>query len=168
MILKGANDNGPAQRTTGLDERIGSLFQPDTLLSEDYAANFRRKLPLEAEDEIGSKPASLKALLVNACGPRHGKGAPEISVLIISMLLHRAGTGQAPRLLFVSRAGKAGKSCALTVPVVPAWQPADSVCWLREVSITRQLEAVRPCAHWPVACMRRVEPGAVVAGVSRV
>ena len=49
MILKGANDNGPAQRTTGLDERIGSLFQPDTLLSEDYAANFRRKLPLEAE-----------------------------------------------------------------------------------------------------------------------
>jgi hypothetical protein len=49
MILKGANDNGSAQRTTGLDERIGSLFQPDTLLSEDYAANFRRKLPLEAE-----------------------------------------------------------------------------------------------------------------------
>ena len=49
MILKGANDNGPAQRTTGLDERIGSLFQPDTLLGEDYAANFRRKLPLEAE-----------------------------------------------------------------------------------------------------------------------
>ena len=49
MILKGANDNGPAQRTAGLDERIGSLFQPDTLLGEDYAANFRRKLPLEAE-----------------------------------------------------------------------------------------------------------------------
>jgi len=49
MILKGPNDNGPAQRTTGLDERIGSLFQPDTLLAEDYAANFRRKLPLEAE-----------------------------------------------------------------------------------------------------------------------
>jgi hypothetical protein len=49
MILKSANDNGPAQRTAGLDERIGSLFQPDTLLGEDYAANFRRKLPLEAE-----------------------------------------------------------------------------------------------------------------------
>ena len=28
---------------------IGSLFQPDTLLGEDYAANFRRKLPLEPE-----------------------------------------------------------------------------------------------------------------------
>lgn len=49
MILKGPNDNGPAQRTAGLDERVGSLFQPDTLLGEDYAANFRRKLPLEAE-----------------------------------------------------------------------------------------------------------------------
>ena len=32
-----------------MDERIGSLFQPDTLLGEDYAANFRRKIPLEAE-----------------------------------------------------------------------------------------------------------------------
>jgi hypothetical protein len=49
MILKSSNDNGPAQRTTGLDERIGSLFQPDTLLGEDYASNFRRKFPLEAE-----------------------------------------------------------------------------------------------------------------------
>ena len=49
MILKSSNDNGPAQRTAGLDERIGSLFQPDTLLGEDYASNFRRKFPLEAE-----------------------------------------------------------------------------------------------------------------------
>jgi len=32
-----------------MDERIGSLFQPDTLLGEDYAANFRRKIPLEPE-----------------------------------------------------------------------------------------------------------------------
>jgi hypothetical protein len=32
-----------------MDERIGSLFQPDTLLAEDYAANFRRKIPLEPE-----------------------------------------------------------------------------------------------------------------------
>jgi hypothetical protein len=38
-----------AQRVHGLDERIGSLFQPDTLLSEDYSANFRRKFPLEPE-----------------------------------------------------------------------------------------------------------------------
>jgi hypothetical protein len=32
-----------------LDERIGSLFQPDTLIGEDYASNFRRKIPLEPE-----------------------------------------------------------------------------------------------------------------------
>jgi hypothetical protein len=32
-----------------MDDRIGSLFQPDTLLGEDYAANFRRKIPLEPE-----------------------------------------------------------------------------------------------------------------------
>ena len=48
MILKGSNENG-APKTAANDERIGSLFQPDTLLGEDYAANFRRKLPLEPE-----------------------------------------------------------------------------------------------------------------------
>ena len=48
MILKGSNDNG-ARKTAAVDERIGSLFQPDNLLGEDYAANFRRKLPLEPE-----------------------------------------------------------------------------------------------------------------------
>ncbi|MGE5854099.1 MAG: hypothetical protein ACM35E_13255, partial [Deltaproteobacteria bacterium] len=48
MILKGSNENG-APKTAAIDERIGSLFQPDTLLGEDYAANFRRKLPLEPE-----------------------------------------------------------------------------------------------------------------------
>lgn len=41
--------NGSVQRTHALDERIGSLFQPDTLLGEDYAANFRRRVPLQAE-----------------------------------------------------------------------------------------------------------------------
>jgi len=39
------NSNG-GQRSHGMDERIGSLFQPDTLLGEDYASNFRRKFPL--------------------------------------------------------------------------------------------------------------------------
>ena len=48
MIGKSSNDNS-AHRTVGVEERIGSLFQPDTLLGEDYAANFRRKLPLEPE-----------------------------------------------------------------------------------------------------------------------
>ncbi|HEX2930876.1 MAG TPA: hypothetical protein VHV54_14235 [Candidatus Binatia bacterium] len=42
------NSNG-GSRSHVVDERIGSLFQPDTLLGEDYAANFRRKFPLEAE-----------------------------------------------------------------------------------------------------------------------
>jgi hypothetical protein len=44
-----SNENGARQRSHGVDERIGSLFQPDTLLGEDYAANFRRKIPLEPE-----------------------------------------------------------------------------------------------------------------------
>jgi hypothetical protein len=43
------NQNAVPQRSHGMDERIGSLFQPDTLLGEDYAANFRRKIPLEPE-----------------------------------------------------------------------------------------------------------------------
>ena len=49
MKSQGNNENGAPQRTHGMDERIGSLFQPDTLLGEDYAANFRRKIPLEPE-----------------------------------------------------------------------------------------------------------------------
>jgi hypothetical protein len=49
MLLKDSNANSRGQRTAGLDERVGSLFQPDTLLGEDYAANFRRKFPLEPE-----------------------------------------------------------------------------------------------------------------------
>ena len=48
MIVKSSNDTG-ARRTVGIEERIGSLFQPDTLVGEDYASNFRRKLPLESE-----------------------------------------------------------------------------------------------------------------------
>ena len=48
MILKGSGESG-AVKTAAIEERIGSLFQPDTLLGEDYAANFRRKLPLEPE-----------------------------------------------------------------------------------------------------------------------
>ena len=48
MILKGSGESGTV-KTAAIEERIGSLFQPDTLLGEDYAANFRRKLPLEPE-----------------------------------------------------------------------------------------------------------------------
>jgi hypothetical protein len=49
MELKDRNNENGGRRTVGLDDRIGSLFQPDTLLGEDYAANFRRKIPLESE-----------------------------------------------------------------------------------------------------------------------
>lgn len=49
MELKDTNKNNSGTRTAGMDDRIGSLFQPDTLLGEDYAANFRRKIPLEPE-----------------------------------------------------------------------------------------------------------------------
>src|SRR3972149_1433474 len=49
MELKDTNKSNTATRTAGMDDRIGSMFQPDTLLGEDYAANFRRKIPLEPE-----------------------------------------------------------------------------------------------------------------------
>jgi hypothetical protein len=49
MELKDRSNENGGRRTVGLDDRIGSLFQPDTLLGEDYAANFRRKIPLESE-----------------------------------------------------------------------------------------------------------------------
>jgi len=49
MELKDTSKTTSSTRTAGMDDRIGSLFQPDTLLGEDYAANFRRKIPLEPE-----------------------------------------------------------------------------------------------------------------------
>ena len=49
MELKDTSKSTGGTRTAGMDDRIGSLFQPDTLLGEDYAANFRRKIPLEPE-----------------------------------------------------------------------------------------------------------------------
>jgi len=49
MELKDTNKSNTGTRTAGMDDRIGSMFQPDTLLGEDYAANFRRKIPLEPE-----------------------------------------------------------------------------------------------------------------------
>lgn len=49
MELKDTSKSNSGTRTAGMDDRIGSLFQPDTLLGEDYAANFRRKIPLEPE-----------------------------------------------------------------------------------------------------------------------
>jgi len=36
----------------GTEERVGSLFQPDTLIGEEYLGNFRRKTPLEPEKHL--------------------------------------------------------------------------------------------------------------------
>ena len=52
MELKSTAPNNNGKKTTGLDDRIGSLFQPDTLLAEDYFSNFRRKIPLEPERSL--------------------------------------------------------------------------------------------------------------------
>ena len=49
MELKETHKANTGTRTAGMEDRIGYLFQPDTLLGEDYAANFRRKIPLEPE-----------------------------------------------------------------------------------------------------------------------
>jgi len=36
----------------GIEERVGALFQPDTLVAEEYLGNFRRKTPLEPEKHL--------------------------------------------------------------------------------------------------------------------
>ena len=47
-------DSAFARNQTGLttDEKLASLFQPDTLLSAQYFANLRRKTPLEPEKRL--------------------------------------------------------------------------------------------------------------------
>src|SRR6476659_6578674 len=66
MILKGSNENG-APKTAAIDERIGSLFQPDTLLGEDYAANLRRTLFEEARDWLFSDETGWFCSFVSIC-----------------------------------------------------------------------------------------------------
>jgi len=44
--------NVEARKSYGMEEQIGSLFQPDTLLAEEYFGNFRRKIPLEPEKAL--------------------------------------------------------------------------------------------------------------------
>lgn len=51
MKLKNNADTGD-RRNYATEERVGSLFQPDTLLAEDYFSNFRRKTPLEVEKTL--------------------------------------------------------------------------------------------------------------------
>lgn len=47
-------DSTFARNQTGLttDEKLASLFQPDTVLSAQYFANLRRKTPLEPEKRL--------------------------------------------------------------------------------------------------------------------
>ena len=35
-----------------IEDRLSSLFQPDTLLSEEYFGNYRRRVPLEPEKAL--------------------------------------------------------------------------------------------------------------------
>jgi hypothetical protein len=40
------------EKSFGVEDRVSSLFQPDTLLSEEYFGNYRRRVPLEPEKEL--------------------------------------------------------------------------------------------------------------------
>jgi hypothetical protein len=44
--------NWKEEKTFAIEERLSSLFQPDTLLSEEYFGNYRRRIPLEPEKEL--------------------------------------------------------------------------------------------------------------------
>jgi len=40
------------EKSFAIEDRVSSLFQPDTLLSEEYFGNYRRRVPLEPEKEL--------------------------------------------------------------------------------------------------------------------
>lgn len=44
--------NWKEEKIFAIEERLSSLFQPDTLLSEEYFGNYRRRIPLEPEKEL--------------------------------------------------------------------------------------------------------------------
>ena len=52
MKAKTKENNHSAPESYSLEERVGSLFQPDTLVAEEYLANYRRKVPLEPEKTL--------------------------------------------------------------------------------------------------------------------
>lgn len=41
-----------SENSNGADERIGALFQPDTLANDQYIDTYRRQLPLEPEQRL--------------------------------------------------------------------------------------------------------------------
>ena len=44
--------NFEEEKSFSVEDRVSSLFQPDTLLSEEYFGNYRRRVPLEPEKEL--------------------------------------------------------------------------------------------------------------------
>ena len=40
------------EKNSGLEDRLSSLFQPDTLLSDEFFGNYRRRIPLEPEKAL--------------------------------------------------------------------------------------------------------------------
>jgi hypothetical protein len=40
------------EKSFAIEDRLSSLFQPDTLLSEEYFGNYRRRVPLEPEKAL--------------------------------------------------------------------------------------------------------------------
>jgi hypothetical protein len=44
--------NFEEEKSFAIEDRVSSLFQPDTLLSEEYFGNYRRRVPLEPEKEL--------------------------------------------------------------------------------------------------------------------
>ena len=40
------------EKSFGTEDRLSPLFQPDTLISDEYFANYRRRIPLEPEKTL--------------------------------------------------------------------------------------------------------------------
>lgn len=40
------------EKSFGAEDRLSPLFQPDTLMSDEYFANYRRRIPLEPEKAL--------------------------------------------------------------------------------------------------------------------
>jgi hypothetical protein len=40
------------EKNFGAEDRLSPLFQPDTLMSDEYFANYRRRIPLEPEKTL--------------------------------------------------------------------------------------------------------------------
>jgi hypothetical protein len=42
----------PQEKSFASEDRLSPLFQPDTLMSDEYFANYRRRIPLEPEKTL--------------------------------------------------------------------------------------------------------------------